>query len=369
MKRRQSVAVPRSVLSAVCLILVGAFAAGVARAGSSPLMAAFQTAGREASITLYPTLLGGQASPDVTDVAGLMLERATMDRLEASRTAFHPPADADLDRFALAFGEFVRGQNLATDYALVAEYLGTPAHGVEAVRVAVVDRAGRIVWADRQGPGDVVFERVKPECPMTCTLLAVEMLRSVLDLPNPQQMPENDAGKFARRVNQKSGLPPADERDAMSPREEQLKSLRSTASLVVYPVRRGDDTSVADGERLAELLHGQGFRVVTSTDVLPEVEVEPSRNELSMLWGLAHSFRDFLREHPADADYALVADYIGSPELDRVGAVHFVICDRSGEWVLVGLQNSHHDDFQEVAPNSAEDCARLVARRLASRLE
>lgn len=369
MKRRQFVVAPRSVWTAVCLILVGTCTATVARAESEPAMAAFQNAGKEASITLFPTLLGGQVSSDVTDVAGLMLERATMDRLETSEAAFRPPADADLERFALAFGEFVRDQSLETDYALVAEYLGSPASGVEAVRVAVVDRAGRVVWADRQGPGDIFFERVKPECPMTCTLLAVEMVRSVLDLPDPQQMPEKEDGKFAQRMSRKSGLPPSGERDAMSPREEHLKATRSTASLVVYPVRRGDATSIADGERLAELLREHGFQVVTSTDVPPEVEVEPSRNQLSMLWGLAGSFRDYLREHPADADYALVADYIGSPQLDRVGGVHYVICDRSGEWVMVGLQNSHHDEFQEVAPDSPEDCGRLVAKSLANRLE
>jgi hypothetical protein len=356
-------------LSVVCLILIGAFAAGIARAESDPAMAAFQNAGKEASITLFPTLLAGQASSEVTDVAGLMLERATMDRLEASQAAFRPPADADLERFALAFGEFVRDQSLETDYALVAEYLGSPASGVDAVRVAVVDRAGRVVWADRQGQGDVVFERVQPDCPMTCTLLAVEMVRSVLDLPDPQQMPESEEGKFAQRMIRRSGLPPSSERDAMNPREKHLKATRSNASLVVYPVRRGDGTSVADGERLAELLRGQGFRVVTSTDLSPGVEVEPSRDQLSMLWGLAGSFRDHLREHPADADYALVADYIGSPQLDRVGAVNYVICDRSGEWVLVGLQNSHHDEFNEIAPDSPEDCGRLVAKSLASRFE
>jgi hypothetical protein len=356
-------------LVAVCLILTGAFAAEIARAESNSPFEAFKTAGSEASITLYPTLLVGQASTDVADVAGLMLERATMDRLETSATAFHPPAGAGLDRFAEAFGEFVREQELATDYALVAEYVGSPAQGVEAVRVVVVDRAGRAVWADRQRPGDPVFERIKPECPMTCTLLAVEMVRSVLNLPDPQEMPENDEGPFAQRMNRKSGLPPSNERDAMSPREEQLKATRATTSLVVYPVRRGDATNVADGERLAELLRGQGFGVVTSTEIAPEIEVEPSRNELSMLWGLARSFREFLREHPADADYALVADYIGSPRLDRVGAVHYVICDRNGDWVLVGLQNSHQNDFREVAPDSPEDCGRLVAKSLAGRLE
>jgi len=73
MKRRQSVAARRSVWAAVCLILVGAFAATGARAESDPAMAAFQNAGKEASITLFPTLLAGQASSeDITEAVSLL---------------------------------------------------------------------------------------------------------------------------------------------------------------------------------------------------------------------------------------------------------------------------------------------------------
>jgi hypothetical protein len=40
--------------------------------------------------------------------------------------------------------------------------------------------------------------------------------------------------------------------------------------------------------------------------------------------------------------------------------VHFVVCDPSGEWVIV--------DFQSVAPKSADDCDRLIAKRVAGYL-
>ena len=45
-------------------------------------------------------------------------------------------------------------------------------------------------------------------------------------------------------------------------------------------------------------------------------------------------------------------------------AVHFVVCDREGEWVIVDFQNDHHGDFQSIDPKTPDDCGRLVAKRL-----
>jgi len=51
----------------------------------------------------------------------------------------------------------------------------------------------------------------------------------------------------------------------------------------------------------------------------------------------------------------------------RVWAVHVVVCDRAGEWVVVEHCNSHHADFRRLAPKTSADCDHLVAARLASR--
>lgn len=48
----------------------------------------------------------------------------------------------------------------------------------------------------------------------------------------------------------------------------------------------------------------------------------------------------------------------------EVWAVHFVLCDSKGEWVITDPQNSHQADFQRVAPKTVEDCDRLVVERL-----
>jgi hypothetical protein len=101
--------------------------------------------------------------------------------------------------------------------------------------------------------------------------------------------------------------------------------------------------------------------------LLKAAQAEP--NEMKILWDMAREFREYSRKNPADADYALYADYGFNPEQWEQGFVHFVVCDRSGEWVIVDLQNSHHPDYQSVKPKSREDCNRLLVQRLKGYLQ
>ncbi len=67
----------------------------------------------------------------------------------------------------------------------------------------------------------------------------------------------------------------------------------------------------------------------------------------------------------------LVADFaIGRTAKEtKVAAVHWIVCDRQGDWVLVDYQNAAPRIFQQVAPKSVEDCVRLVDIRLKKRLQ
>jgi hypothetical protein len=87
-------------------------------------------------------------------------------------------------------------------------------------------------------------------------------------------------------------------------------------------------------------------------------------NEMKVLWDLAREFRDYAKKNPVDADYVLYADYRFNPQRWQAGFVHFVVCDRQGEWVLVDMQNSHHPDYQSIKPTSREDCDKLLLKRL-----
>lgn len=81
-----------------------------------------------------------------------------------------------------------------------------------------------------------------------------------------------------------------------------------------------------------------------------------------MLWDLARQFQDHLKKNKVEADAALISQYFVGKR--GVGGVHFVLCDQEGEWIIVDLQNDHHEDFQEIDPKTASDCNLLVLKRL-----
>lgn len=151
---------------------------------------------------------------------------------------------------------------------------------------------------------------------------------------------------------------------AMERRLWEMKESAASPEVVVYPVRLGDEWSGENAAHLAELIgEGLGWQVEVSDKPLV-LEVAPNRNEQKVLWEFAHAFRAHLQESPPPTDYALLADYHLSPRDGRVMAVHFAVCDQTGEWVIVDMQNTHHADFKRISPASARDCDRLVASRL-----
>jgi hypothetical protein len=70
-----------------------------------------------------------------------------------------------------------------------------------------------------------------------------------------------------------------------------------------------------------------------------------------------------------ESPFQSYADCVFNPGNWEQGYVHFVVCDRAGEWVLVDFQNSHHPDYQALKPTSAEACRALVAKRLEGALK
>jgi hypothetical protein len=90
---------------------------------------------------------------------------------------------------------------------------------------------------------------------------------------------------------------------------------------------------------------------------------------MKVMWDLAREFREYARKNPTDADYALYADYAFTPNNWEQGFVHFIVCNRQGDWVIVDMQNSHHPDYQSVKPTSSQGCDTLLFKRLQSYLQ
>ena len=325
--------------------------------------------GPEASLTILPVRLGGKPWDRVTEVVGFLLEQQGLGNIELGETAL-TPAETNLESLAAAVGAFVKTNPITTSYALYAEYNGGGQTGLNELRAVVVDQTGAVVWTDRQTPQDEAFKKMEGRDPMTMSVLLVQRLSPQLGL-NEKTAKAAKPGKMAVIMDQRSGLPPANERAALPERQKAMKRALPGATLLVYPARIvGNEVSVSSATNVVRLLNQAGLcqAVQSEQPVLLKTSLADP-NELKALWNLAREFRNFVRTNPPAADYALYADYGFNPQNAEQGFVHFVVCDRKGEWVIVDMQNSHHPDYQSIGIISSDRCDQLLVKRLAGCLK
>ena len=154
--------------------------------------------------------------------------------------------------------------------------------------------------------------------------------------------------------------------DAIAKRKETLKKNIKTATCTVYPVRVGRQSNTQSTVDLVDMLNEGGMTKAEASEVDPALKIAGHSNEQKVLWDTARAFREFVKKNRPTTDYAVYADYglFGS----KVRFVHVIVCDQSGDWVLIDMQNSHHPDFERIDPKSAADCNRLLLARLKGQL-
>ncbi|MBU0754622.1 MAG: hypothetical protein KJ645_05750 [Planctomycetes bacterium] len=318
-------------------------------------------------MTLYPVSLAGNPHKQVAQVLGVILEQEGFRKLELAEVAFQSKADASFDQIAADFGAFIAKQTIQNNYALYGEILASREKGFFGVRGVIVDRTGKVVWTDDQGPGDQAFDKAKLDCPMTCCAFLAERVKPALVLKTPG---ENDGpGPLERQMSEKSGIPAGEEWDAMEKRLSLLRKNCPEARITIFPVRKGDQIDRNGAEQLATLLNEKKLCNALVAEEAPHFDIKPDSNEQRILWDMARSFKDYVKNHKSTTDYALYADYMLNEEKGFVGAVHFALCDRQGDWVIVDYQNNHHDDFESISPKSVKDCTRLAMKRLEGYLD
>lgn len=332
-------------------------------------LAALKAAGPVAGITIYPVRVVGQPNRNVGDAVGLVLEKKGMPNLESAAGEFAPPADTAWEDVPVRFGEFLKQNPPKTAYALYAEYLGEPKTGPTEVRWLIADAAGQLVIGDRQTPKDADFKRTAgadPD-PMGCSVLVAERVFSQLHWKKGHGAAEGE-GKFARLWAEKSGTPSDAERDAMKQRAEKLKANLKSARIGVYATRVGDTSDTESAARLAKSITQKLGCEAVVLDKPMQVEIQPSGNQQKRLWDLARALRERVKAAPPETPYVLLADYYVDPAGGPAGGTHFVVCEQSGDWVIVDFQNNQWDDFKEISPKSVADCDRLTTKRLTNLL-
>ena len=300
---------------------------------------------------------------------GLLLEEKGYDKFKLADAYFQFPTDKTArEKRAAAFGKFVSESGLKTDYALGIEFTIHIENSWQEAYSVIVDANGDIAWEDRQEPGDRAFD----EGYTGTELGRLELVCSRLMAPfGLDKLPEKELAadkKQALREMRAKEPPSESEFAAMDERLKTMKKTGASARMLVYPARvGGDHTDQTCATHLAELLNEANLCQATMAKTGPLLEGAGWPNEMQVLWLFARNIREYVREHPADSNYILFADYWFAPD-GRVWAVHFVVCDRAGDWVIVQMQNNHHDDFQRIDPKTLADCDRLVCERLKTHL-
>ncbi len=81
----------------------------------------------------------------------------------------------------------------------------------------------------------------------------------------------------------------------------------------------------------------------------------------------AAEFAAYLVANPVETKYGLLAEYLyggrGIP-----GGIHCYIIDSENRLAFEVLQNSHWSEFQEVNPQTVEDCTEVLIRVLRNEL-
>jgi len=340
---------------------------------SAPAIAEKSEKAAKRSVTVFPIRIrpGKKVTIDIGkrlgEIVAMMLERAGIEDIDVAEAGFTAPETSDVSQIAASFGKFVAGRSIGSDYAIYAEFVGTPKTGVKEIRTMVVDKSGKVVLADRDDPKTFSqTSSTKPTCPMTCSEFVVKKIQKLWGLGDPLR-PARPSDKMYQRWLAKYGLPSQSELAAVKKRYETLKKKAKTSSLTIYPIRVGKAADKQCAAGLAEMFRKQKIDKIIVSNVVPKFQIQPDPNEQKVLWDTAKAFRRFLQKNPPATDYALFVDYGiwgHSPEKTKVGYVHAVLCDRQGDWVIVDYQNSHHADFKEIQPKSPHDCNRLLVRRL-----
>lgn len=327
-------------------------------------MEAMKAKGADVSLTILPVRLAGQPFDRVTEVIGVMLEQQGLKNIELGKAAFTPGDKAGLKNLAEGVGQFVKKNPIATDYALYAEFNGSRQTGLNELCAMVVDKSGATVWTDRQASEDEAFKKLGRAEPMSLCILLVERLGPQLDL-NEETAKAAKPGKMAAIMEERSGLPPQEERSALKGRQQAMKQAMPKGTLLVFRARiGGKEKDPGSAANLAKLINNAKLCKAFTGQAMLLKASQADPNEQKVLWNLAREFRESARKNPPAADYVLYADYVFNPQNWEQGYVHFIVCDRKGGWVIVDFQNSHHPDYRSMKPTSREACDKLLVKRL-----
>jgi hypothetical protein len=169
------------------------------------------------SLIIYPGLVNQiekqDLVPGVAEAMALFFERAGVKNVEVSEDFFRPSAPDDVWKIARELGRLVQDKPVEADYAVFAEFIGTPKTGPDKIFTVVVDKAGDPVWVDTQARTDPLVKGIKQHTPLTASYVSVEKLRRRLNLTDPTGE-DSFKGKWSKHFDEKAKKRAAEQKDA-----------------------------------------------------------------------------------------------------------------------------------------------------------
>lgn len=320
------------------------------------------------SVTVYPVTLAPVDFPDefsrrVATVLATFLERGGLTQLDVATEPWRPAAQSTQKDLEKSFAEYIQSAALTTDFAVFVRIEGTPRTGADVIRTVVADRSGRIVFSEEAKKEVLSTIHPAPREPMTCCMFVAGRLQKLWNLDDPFRAGAPE-GKLADFWKKDAGIPDTAELQKIRSRRQALSTMTDQVRFDVHILKAGEMEHGPDSAALAAHLTAKLKSDFRAAPAPAEVKTESHSNELKMLWTLAKDFRQHVRNHPPESAYTLCVE-IGT-DAKHVKYIHLVVCDQTGEWVLIDMINSHHGDFNALTTDTLAACFPLITQRLSA---
>jgi hypothetical protein len=148
---------------------------------------------------------------------------------------------------------------------------------------------------------------------------------------------------------------------------KQLQEKLGNTSITVFPafVRDGEQKKydAATAQAIADLFADRKLAAVTISAAEVPINSPWGMNESKMFRLSVADFRTYLAEHPIGTDYALIG------RGGTVVGVHAYLLDAKGVCAYAIGLNSHHKPFNDVNPQTVDDCTKIVLNVLRDELK
>jgi hypothetical protein len=314
------------------------------------------------SFTVFPVSLAGNLNTDVAEVIGTFLERGGVTQIDIAQFKEKAIHSNKWPQNKESFCQYVKSNEINTQYALYIEFIGSPQKGIQEIRMIAVDNKGSTAWEEIQTPNDTEFKKVQPRNPMTCCVLAMNCIKPQFNLDDPYRQ-DAPQGKMAQRWKEKSGIPSKAELQNIKNRLQQLKQDDSVKTISVFPAISNRTISDELNRHLSDLItENPQCTGITVNKKLP-IQLQPSSNQQKQLWDLARAFQQYIQENPPKTDYAICTHYLLSQTNEPARGINFIVCNNKGEWIIIDFQNEYQKDFQAINPSTLTQCNELVTKR------